>query len=41
LQALGAGMTLLILLTAPLGWAVMQWFSEPMNRWLRGAAPAK
>ena len=26
----------ILLLTAPLGWAVAQWFSEPMNRWLRG-----
>jgi peptidoglycan/LPS O-acetylase OafA/YrhL len=25
------------LLTAPLGWAVTRWFSEPMNRLLRGA----
>lgn len=24
------------LLTAPLGWSVARWFSEPMNRWLRG-----
>jgi peptidoglycan/LPS O-acetylase OafA/YrhL len=27
------------LLTAPLGWAVTRWFSEPMNRLLRGAKP--
>ena len=27
------------LLTAPLGWAVAHWFSEPMNRWLRGEKP--
>lgn len=27
------------LLTAPLGWAVTRWFSEPMNRSLRGALP--
>ena len=26
-------------LTAPLGWAVAHWFSEPMNRKLRGARP--
>lgn len=26
-------------LTAPLGWAVAHWFSEPMNRRLRGARP--
>ncbi len=26
-------------LTAPLGWAVARWFSEPMNKWLRGAKP--
>lgn len=25
--------------TAPLGWAVARWFSEPMNRRLRGARP--
>jgi peptidoglycan/LPS O-acetylase OafA/YrhL len=23
-------------LTAPLGWVVARWYSEPMNRWLRG-----
>lgn len=28
------------LLTAPLGWVVARWFSEPMNRWLRGARAA-
>jgi peptidoglycan/LPS O-acetylase OafA/YrhL len=34
------GWTVAILLaTAPLGWAVARWFSEPMNRWLRGAKP--
>jgi peptidoglycan/LPS O-acetylase OafA/YrhL len=27
------------LLTAPLGWAAARWFSEPMNRWLRGTKP--
>jgi peptidoglycan/LPS O-acetylase OafA/YrhL len=27
-------------LTAPLGWALARWFSEPMNRWLRGGARA-
>ena len=27
-----------VVLAAPLGWAVARWFSEPMNRWLRGAA---
>jgi len=26
-----------VMLAAPLGWAVAKWFSEPMNRWLRGA----
>lgn len=26
-------------LTAPLGWAVASWFSEPLNRKLRGAKP--
>jgi peptidoglycan/LPS O-acetylase OafA/YrhL len=28
-----------VLLTAPLGWAVAHWFSEPLNRRLRGARP--
>jgi peptidoglycan/LPS O-acetylase OafA/YrhL len=27
------------LLTAPMGWAVARWFSEPVNRRLRGAKP--
>jgi len=27
--------------TAPLGWLLARWFAEPMNRMLRGAAPAK
>ena len=31
----------LIVLTAPLGWAVARFFSEPMNHRLRGAAPAR
>ncbi len=26
-----------VLATAPLGWGLAQWFSEPANRWLRGA----
>jgi peptidoglycan/LPS O-acetylase OafA/YrhL len=30
----------MLLLTAPLGWALAKWFAEPMNRKLRGAAPA-
>jgi peptidoglycan/LPS O-acetylase OafA/YrhL len=30
----------MVLLTAPLGWLVARFFSEPMNRRLRGAAPA-
>jgi len=25
-----------VALTAPLGWLVARWYSEPMNRWLRG-----
>jgi len=29
-----------LVLCAPLGAAVARWYSEPMNRWLRGAAPA-
>ncbi len=28
----------MVALTAPLGWAVARWFTEPMNRYLRGAA---
>jgi peptidoglycan/LPS O-acetylase OafA/YrhL len=31
----------IVAMTAPLGWALAKFFSEPMNRWLRGAAPAK
>jgi len=31
----------ILLLSAPLGWAVARCFSEPMNRRLRGAAPAR
>jgi peptidoglycan/LPS O-acetylase OafA/YrhL len=30
-----------VALAAPLGWAVARWYSEPMNRWLRGAAAAR
>jgi peptidoglycan/LPS O-acetylase OafA/YrhL len=30
----------ILVLTAPLGWALARWFSEPMNRWLRGARAA-
>jgi hypothetical protein len=29
------------LVTAPLGWAVGRYFSEPMNRRLRGVEPPK
>ena len=29
----------IVALTAPLGWAVARWFTEPLNRYLRGAAP--
>jgi peptidoglycan/LPS O-acetylase OafA/YrhL len=31
----------ILALTAPLGWVLAKFFSEPMNRRLRGAAPAK
>jgi len=31
----------MVTMTAPLGWALAKWFSEPMNRWLRGARQAK
>ena len=30
----------IVLATLPLGWALARYFSEPMNRWLRGARPA-
>jgi peptidoglycan/LPS O-acetylase OafA/YrhL len=37
-----AGFVLAILAaTAPLGWVLAKFFSEPMNRWLRGAKAAK
>ena len=32
-------LTTIVLLTLPLGWATALWFSEPMNRRLRGARP--
>ncbi len=35
----GMWTVVITLLTAPLGWAVTRWFSEPMNRSLRGAMP--
>jgi peptidoglycan/LPS O-acetylase OafA/YrhL len=35
----GMWTVMITLLTAPLGWAVTRWFSEPMNRLLRGALP--
>jgi peptidoglycan/LPS O-acetylase OafA/YrhL len=35
----GIWTVLITLLTAPLGWAATRWFSEPMNRFLRGASP--
>jgi peptidoglycan/LPS O-acetylase OafA/YrhL len=31
----------IVLLTAPLAWVLARWFTEPMNRWLRGAEMAK
>jgi peptidoglycan/LPS O-acetylase OafA/YrhL len=31
----------MVVLSAPVGWAVARYFSEPMNRRLRGAAPAR
>ena len=31
----------MLLLTAPLAWVLARWFTEPANRWLRGAAMAK
>lgn len=31
----------MLLATAPLAWALARWFTEPANRWLRGAAPPK
>jgi len=35
----GAWVAGMVLLTAPLGWLVARFFSEPMNRRLRGAQP--
>jgi peptidoglycan/LPS O-acetylase OafA/YrhL len=35
----GMWTVMITLLTAPLGWAVARWFSEPMNQRLRGAKP--
>ena len=31
----------MVVLTAPLGWALAHWFTEPANRWLRGAEMAR
>jgi peptidoglycan/LPS O-acetylase OafA/YrhL len=31
----------MLLLTAPLAWMLARWFTEPANRWLRGAVMAK
>jgi peptidoglycan/LPS O-acetylase OafA/YrhL len=31
----------MLLATAPLAWALARWFTEPANRWLRGAQMAK
>jgi peptidoglycan/LPS O-acetylase OafA/YrhL len=31
----------MVAMTAPLGWVLARWFSEPMNRWLRGARMAR
>src|SRR6185437_6101064 len=31
----------MLLATAPLAWALAHWFTEPANRWLRGAEMAK
>jgi peptidoglycan/LPS O-acetylase OafA/YrhL len=31
----------ILLLTAPLGWVAARYFSEPMNRRLRGAVPPR
>ena len=35
----GVWTVVITLLTAPLGWAVTRWFSEPMDRLLRGVLP--
>jgi peptidoglycan/LPS O-acetylase OafA/YrhL len=41
-RAVVAGFVVAIMaMTAPLGWALARWFSEPMNRRLRGARQAK
>jgi peptidoglycan/LPS O-acetylase OafA/YrhL len=39
--ALAALVIGIMAMTAPLGWALAKFFAEPMNRRLRGAAPAK
>ncbi|HEX3927043.1 MAG TPA: hypothetical protein VHW65_03530, partial [Gemmatimonadales bacterium] len=31
----------IVLASAPLAWALARWFTEPANRWLRGAEMAK
>ena len=31
----------MLVLTAPLAWALARWFTEPANRWLRGAEMAR
>jgi peptidoglycan/LPS O-acetylase OafA/YrhL len=36
-----AFVSVMLLLTALLGWPLAKWFAEPMNRRLRGATPAK
>jgi peptidoglycan/LPS O-acetylase OafA/YrhL len=36
-----AFVVVMLLATAPLGWALARWISEPMNRWLRGARMAR
>jgi peptidoglycan/LPS O-acetylase OafA/YrhL len=41
-RAVVAGFVMgIVAMTAPLGWALAKFFSEPMNRWLRGATPAR
>ena len=39
--AVAAFVLVMLLATAPLAWALARWFTEPANRWLRGAEMAK
>lgn len=40
-SVVGTFVVAILALTAPLAWALARFFSEPMNRWLRGARSAR